>query len=342
MPALTHGRVKNGFNGGRRLNNATAGVKNRRTSGAVGSDANRSKALVGGIGSTNKSLRRVIRRRAYTGDGLYSCNIKPFEVFIETKNKIDNFTNDNTPTFSFNSNSKGTILSNYGFSSTNQSVITTNSITFNALADKRYDDIWIYVKDPSGNLSNKLMVPGFTVDTVASTVANVTSTTNDTIYYKSGEDINIQIKFNETIKVTGTPTLELVSNTTTNATTIVNYSKLTTTTNPNDTMNFTYTVQAGDTSADLDYAATTSLVVPGGSIIADLAQNSAIVITLPAVGAANSLGKNKAIVIDTTKPTVTDVTSTTNNGSYKAGDDINISVVFDETITVTGTPTMAL
>jgi len=66
MPALTHNRVKNGFNGGRRLLNANAGIKFGRTIGATTADATRSDALVGGIGPRSKFVRRAINNRAIT------------------------------------------------------------------------------------------------------------------------------------------------------------------------------------------------------------------------------------------------------------------------------------
>ena len=78
---------------------------------------------------------------------------------------------------------------------------------------------------------------------------------------------------------------------------------------------FNYTVQAGDTSADLDYTLTTALVLAGGTI-KDAALNAAT-LTLATPGAANSLGANKNIIIDTTAPTVTSVSSSTVNGTYK-------------------------
>lgn len=73
MPALTHNRVKNGFNGGRRLNNANLSVINRRISGAVGGDATRSKALVGNIGATNLFIQRAVKRRAVTSESNKCC-----------------------------------------------------------------------------------------------------------------------------------------------------------------------------------------------------------------------------------------------------------------------------
>ena len=96
-------------------------------------------------------------------------------------------------------------------------------------------------------------------------------------------------------------------------------------------------MQAGDTSADLDFASTTSLA----GTITDLATNAAA-LTLPTPGAAGSLGANKAIVIDTIAPVVTSVTSSTADGTYKVGSVINLQVGFSEAVTVTGTPQLTL
>ncbi len=105
------------------------------------------------------------------------------------------------------------------------------------------------------------------------------------------------------------------------------------------TLTFNYTVQAGDTSADLDYVNTTAL--SAGTSIRDAALNDADR-TLAAPGAAGSLGANKNLVIDTTPPTVTNVTSPTADGSYKAGTLIPVTVTFSEVVHVTGTPQLTL
>ena len=42
------------------------------------------------------------------------------------------------------------------------------------------------------------------------------------------------------------------------------------------------------------------------------------------------------LVIDTTAPTITSVTSTTNDGSYKEDDTVNVTVNFSEAVTLTG------
>ena len=54
-----------------------------------------------------------------------------------------------------------------------------------------------------------------------------------------------------------------------------------------------------------------------GGTIKDLAGNAAT-LTLASPGASGSLADNKAIVIDTTKSTVTNVTSSTSDDSYSA------------------------
>ncbi len=59
---------------------------------------------------------------------------------------------------------------------------------------------------------------------------------------------------------------------------------------------FKYTVASGDSSVDLDYVATTSLTLNGGTIN-DL-EGDAITLTLPSPGASGSLGANKDLVID--------------------------------------------
>jgi formylmethanofuran dehydrogenase subunit C len=167
----------------------------------------------------------------------------------------------------------------------------TVNITTNSLAAAAYT---IYAKsaDPAGNTSTCSVASlAYTVDLTAPTVTNVTSSTaNGT--YKATQAVSIQVVFSKAVTVTGTPQLTL--GTTPNET--VNYASGTGTTS----LTFTYTVQAGDNSADLDYAATTSLTLNGGTIV-DAAGNAAT-LTLAAPAAAGSLGANKNIVIDTLAP----------------------------------------
>jgi hypothetical protein len=169
-----------------------------------------------------------------------------------------------------------------------------------------------------------------TYDNVAPTVTNVTSSTANGAYTVGSPSISIQVTFSEIVNVTGTPQLALNSGGT------ANYSSGTGTA----TLTFNYVIGSGENTADLDYASTSALTPNGGSI-KDAAGNDTTY-ALPAVGGAGSLGFNKNIVIDTTAPTVSNVTSITADGSYKAGQTITITVGFSEFVLVTATPTLAL
>ena len=65
-------------------------------------------------------------------------------------------------------------------------------------------------------------------------------------------------------------------------------------------------------------------------------------LTLVTPGASGSLAANKELVLDTTAPTITNVTATTADGSYKKDDTITITVSLSEAVDVTGTPTLTL
>ncbi len=164
---------------------------------------------------------------------------------------------------------------------------------------------------------------------IAATVTSVSSTSADGTY-GAGASIAITVAFNKAVNVTGTPTLAL------NSGGSASYSSGTGTT----TLTFSYTVGAGQNSAHLDYTSTAALALNGGTIknLSTLAAS----LTLPAPGAAGSLGANKNIVIDTTAPTVTNVTSTTANGTYGVAASIAITATFSKVVNVTGTPLLAL
>ena len=157
------------------------------------------------------------------------------------------------------------------------------------------------------------------------------STTNGT--YGIGTVIPVQVTFSENVTVTGTPQLTLETGATD---AVVNY----TSGSGGTTLTFNYTVAAGHTSADLDYVSTTGLALNGGTI-RDAATNNAT-LTLAAPGTAGSLGANKDLVIDTTQPTVTNVTAGTVDGLYGAGMVIPVQVTFSKPVTVTGTPQLTL
>ncbi|TSA10372.1 MAG: DUF4347 domain-containing protein [Comamonadaceae bacterium] len=132
------------------------------------------------------------------------------------------------------------------------------------------------------------------------TVTGVTSSTANASY-KAGVPMSIQVAFSEAVTVTGTPQLTLETGSTDRT---IDYTSGTGT----DTLTFSYTVQAGDTSSDLNYTNTTALALNSGTINATNG-GLAATLTLASPGAANSLGANKAIVIDTLAPTTTVVTT---------------------------------
>jgi hypothetical protein len=166
------------------------------------------------------------------------------------------------------------------------------------------------------------------IDATAATVANVTSPTANGVY-ATGAVIDVTVRFSKPVTVTGTPLLALNTGGT------ASYLSGSGT----DTLTFRYTVAAGESASDLDYASTTALTLNGGSIQAG---GVGATLTLPAPGAAGSLGANKNIVIDTAAATVANVTSPTADGAYATGAVIDVTVRFTSTVTVTGTPQLAL
>jgi hypothetical protein len=197
------------------------------------------------------------------------------------------------------------------------------------------------IQDPIGNNANlTLPAPGsagslsannsISIDADSPVVTNVTSSQSGT--FTTGQVITITVTFGEAVNVTGTPGLALNTTPAENA----SYTSGSGTAN----LVFTYTVVAGDASSHLDYASANALSLNGGSI-SDAPGNAAI-LTLPNPGSAGSLGANANIVIDTTTPTVTNISSTTANGSYTTGKLIDIEITFSKPVNVTGTPSLAL
>jgi len=271
-----------------------------------------------------------------TSDGIYgpSSNISIQVVFSEIVNVTG------TPTLTLNSGGTATYSSGSG---TNTLTFTYTVAPGHSSPDLDYTSTTALsggsIKD-SVNLTNAVLTlpnPGgsgslgnnknIVIDGIQPTVTNVTSSTADGIY-GIGSNISIQVVFNEVVTVTGTPTLSLNSGGT------ATYSSGSGT----NTLTFTYTVSSGENSNDLDYTSTSAL---SGGTIQDLALNNAI-LTLPNPGSPGSLGDNKNIVIDTTAPTVVNITSSNSDGTYGIGSNISIQVVFSEPVNVSGTPNLTL
>ena len=160
-----------------------------------------------------------------------------------------------------------------------------------------------------------------TVDRTGPTATNVTSTTTNGTY-TVGAVIDVQVDFNENVFVDttgGTPTILLETG-------AIDRTAIYVSGSGTSSLHFSYTVQPGDLSSDLDYASINALVLNGGTLH-DTAGNNAS-LTLPTVAGANSLAGNKNIVIDTTADL--SVTKTDGVTSVTAGD----GVVRTYTVTV--------
>ncbi len=160
-------------------------------------------------------------------------------------------------------------------------------------------------------------------DTTAPAVTSVTSSVEDGTY-NAGAVIPIQVTFSENVIVTGTPQLTL--STGSPATTTVDYSSGSGT----NTLTFNYTVSAGNTASDLDYASANALILNGGTI-QDASGNEAV-LTLPAPGATGSLGANKNIVVDAFALTVT-INRADNQNDPTLNPTVNFTVVFNAAVT---------
>ncbi|AZZ92667.1 tandem-95 repeat protein [Hahella sp. KA22] len=187
-------------------------------------------------------------------------------------------------------------------SASNSSDTWTASYTLVAGAiDSSNLNISVTATDNAGNTALVADTSNATVDTQAPTVSSVTSSTANGSY-KAGDAVSIQILFDQSVIVSGAPQLQLETGATDRNVSYASGSG-------GATLNFAYTVQSGDTSADLDYTGTGALGLNGGTIVDDA--GNAATLTLAAPGAANSLGANKALVIDTTAPSLSLITPVT-------------------------------
>lgn len=113
---------------------------------------------------------------------------------------------------------------------------------------------------------------------------------------KAGDEVLISMTWDQAVNVdlsSGSPTLLLETG-------LVDRNAVYVSGSGSNTLVFKYTVQAGDTSADLDFQSTAALQL-NGAVVAN-ASNNLAVLTLPTVGGADSLGGRSNIVVDTTTP----------------------------------------
>ena len=101
-----------------------------------------------------------------------------------------------------------------------------------------------------------------------------------------------------------------------------------------NTLSFSYTVQAGDSSADLDQLTANALALNGGTI-KDAAGNNAI-LSLAAPGATGSLAANGALVINTIGAITASIGAVADNVGLIQANLANDAATDDNTPTITG------
>jgi hypothetical protein len=157
---------------------------------------------------------------------------------------------------------------------------------------------------------------------VCISVTNVTSMTADGVYTSVDPPIDVRITFSDIVTVTGSPTLLLETGLTDRYAVYSGGSG-------SNTLTFTYTIAAGDTSSDLDYVATDSLALNGGTIKGGIDA----ILALPSPGAAYSLGANKAIEIDNdVDPDIFSFTRQAPNTSPTNSDTLIFRATFNEAV----------
>jgi hypothetical protein len=180
---------------------------------------------------------------------------------------------------------------------------------------------------PAGNISGTRTI---IVDTTLPTVTSFSSTTSDGAY-KAGSTINITATLSEAVTVAASITVTLDNG----KTVVLTHNAV------NNTLTGTYTVAAGDTSADLTVSSYALTSAP-----ADAAGNAMTSLTVPS--GANNLADSKAITVDTTAPSTPstpDLDSTSDSAGASDSDNIttdntpkiNVSGSFSGTAVVTAT-----
>ena len=307
MPALTHNRVKNGFNGGRRLLNANAGIKFGRTKGTTTADATRSDALVGGIGPRSKFVRRAINNRAISSKQGGCCHNmdKEFPKAILYYSSPGPYKSGDTVTITAvfdkrmdsNFNVKIAISGvSTSISATNMIRVNSTTYTFSHTMGSGNGENKIVLsngKDIVGNILNDVAKNNtFEVDNTAPTLSGVIIVSNNatTTLAKAGDDVTLTFTASETI---GTPVVTFTSGNAAITDTSITYA------NTGNIWTAVYTTNSSDTDGSVAYSiafsdsagnAGTAVTSGSGSVTTDTtaptSQNTVLAANITVTGGA--------------------------------------------------------
>jgi len=208
------------------------------------------------------------------------------QVTVTFDEAMDTGTN---PTISFGA---GTFTSNSDGAWTVGDTVWTETFT---LTDNDEEIVVVTVdvsgaKDAAGNDQKTYAAQDeFDIDTLASTITSITSTTPDG-YYNVGANINVTVAFSEQVALVG-GTLDVTLDASADVVSVLTFGPATST-------SATYTVGAEDNSCDLD---ATNIVLDGGTL-RDNAGNDAV-IALP----ATTIADGSDITVDNTNPVINDL-----------------------------------
>jgi len=181
------------------------------------------------------------------------------------------------------------------------------------------------IKDIFGDNVSLTFTPpstsGVLVDAVAPVISSATGPSPGS--YSNDENLDFSIVFSENIIVTGTPKISLVVGSSNKS---ANYSSGSGT----NTLVFRYTVATGDEDSD-GISNSSPLVLNGGSITDEAGNNiSNLTFSTPNTSSVLVFG-TAASILSITPPA---------NATYKTTQNVDFSVNFSRSVTVTGTPTL--
>jgi hypothetical protein len=190
------------------------------------------------------------------------------------------------------------------------------------------DTLKVRVVDAAGNIG-AVHSQAYVLDTTAPDVNSVSVPANG--FYYTNQNLDFTVHFSEAVTIDttgGTPRIALIIG----ATTV--YATYQSGSGTSDLV-FRYVIADGD--QDFNGITVGALNTNGGSM-RDAAGNDATL-------TMNSVGSTASVNVDGTVPRIVDVSASTGDGGYKAGDTVSLTVTFNHAVTVDttgGTPSLAL